>query len=161
MVKTREVIDTQDNCRETALRSLDRSAQSRAMLEAKLLQRGFSLETVTAITERFAEVGLLNDAEYAAALVRTRHQERGLARRAIATELARKGITGETASRALFSIDDDAERDMALVVAQQTLSSTEGLDSTVRYRRALAKLARRGYSSELAYHAVQQALEDC
>ncbi len=43
------------------------------------------------ILDRFEEVGLVDDAQYAEMIVRTRHAERGLSRRAISTELRRRG----------------------------------------------------------------------
>ena len=59
--------------------------------------------------DRFTEVGLIDDAEYARMLVRTRHAERGLSRRAIAVELRRRGIDDELAGDALEQVDADDE----------------------------------------------------
>jgi regulatory protein len=129
-------------------------------LREKLLRRGFAESVVTEVLERFVAVGLVDDAEYAACLVRARFNERGLARRGIAAELQRKGVSSEVASRALQQIDDDSQFSAAVTVAHKSLAHTEKQETSVRTRRAVAKLARLGYPSETAFSAVRQALAE-
>ena len=50
---------------------------------------------------RFAEVGLIDDRAFAEAWVGSRHAGRGLARRALAAELRRRGVDGETVGEAV------------------------------------------------------------
>ena len=56
------------------------------------------------------EVGLVDDAAYAGMLVRSQQAGRGLARRALAHELRRKGVDDETAQAALDEVDPPARR---------------------------------------------------
>ena len=74
------------------------------------------------VLDRFTEVGLIDDAEYARMLVRTRHAERGLSRRAIAVELRRQGIDDETARRALEQVDADDEEPAARALVRRKLA---------------------------------------
>ncbi len=91
-------------------------------------------------------------------LVRTRHQERGLARRALAHELRRKGIDPEVAERALEQVDDDAELAAARDLALRRARTSRGLDPVKRRRRLAGMLARKGYSPGVAMRAVDEAL---
>ncbi|MFR2394092.1 MAG: RecX family transcriptional regulator [Varibaculum cambriense] len=55
-------------------------------------------------------MGLLDDREYAAMLVRTRFQERGLVGRALVQELNRKGIAPDLQQEALAQICPNKRR---------------------------------------------------
>jgi regulatory protein len=92
-------------------------------------------------------------------IVRTRHAERGLSRRAISTELRRRGIDGEVGAAALEQVDDDSEADAAVELARTRLARTRGLDRDVRVRRTVGALARKGYSPSLAFEIVQRELD--
>ncbi|WP_253182082.1 regulatory protein RecX [Cellulosimicrobium cellulans] len=105
-------------------------------------------------------MGLVDDASYAEMLVRTRHGERSLSRRAIAAELRRRGIDEETSASALDQVDDDSEADAARDLARARLRRTAGLDRDVRIRRAVGALARKGYSPSLAFEVVQRELDE-
>ncbi len=91
-------------------------------------------------------------------LVRSRHTERGLARRALSHELRRKGIAPEVAEQALEQIDDDDELTAARELAQRRARATRGHDPVMRRRRLAGMLARKGYSAGVAMRAVDEAL---
>ncbi len=91
-------------------------------------------------------------------LVRTRHSERGLARRALAHELRRKGVAPEVAEQALEQIDDDDELTAARELAVRKARTSRGLDPVKRRRRLAGMLARKGYSPGVAMRAVDEAL---
>ena len=123
-----------------------------------MTRKGYPPEVLEPLLERFEEVGLIDDAEYAGMIVRTRHGERGLSRRAIAQELRRKGIDDETATGALDQVDDDDENDAARDLVRRRLARTTGLDREVRMRRVVGMLARKGYSPGLALSLVREEL---
>ena len=146
--------------RAIALRQLASAPRSRAQLTDKLAERGVADEVITVLLDRFEEVGLLDDQAYAEMLVRTRHDERGLARRALAQELRRKGIEGEVAEAALAQVDDDDEQVAARALVTRRIGATRGLERQRRRRRLGAMLGRRGYPAELAMRVVDEALAD-
>lgn len=152
------VEDATEKAREAVLRILTASQKSRRELEQLLGRKGYPEHVVTAVLDRFDEVGLVDDASYAETIVRTRHAERGLARRAIATELRRRGIDDDTAVEALDQVDEDDERQTAARLAARFVARTRGLDRDVRVRRAVGALARKGYSPGLAFGLVRDAL---
>jgi regulatory protein len=115
-------------------------------------------DVASAVLDRFTEVGLVDDAEYARMLVRSRHDDRGLARRALGDELRRKGISAELAAAALAELDPESERATAQRLVARKLASTRGLDTQVRVRRTLAALGRKGYPPGLVMEVVRDYL---
>ncbi|RPF22089.1 regulatory protein RecX [Myceligenerans xiligouense] len=147
-----------DAAREALLRILTAAQKSRRELEQALARKGYPESVVMPLLERFDEVGLVDDAAYAGTIVRTRHGERGLARRAISAELRRRGIDEDTATEALDQIDPDDERAAGARLAEKLVTRTRGLDRDVRVRRAVGSLARKGYAPGLAFELVREAL---
>ncbi|WP_245993262.1 regulatory protein RecX [Xylanimonas allomyrinae] len=147
-----------DLARETVLRILTATPKSRRELEQAMARKGYPEPVVARVLDRFAEVGLIDDVEYAHMVVRTRHSERGLARRAIAAELRRRGIDDDTAAEALGQVADDDERETAARLAGGLVARTRGLARDARVRRAASALARKGYPTGVAFAAVKDAL---
>lgn len=112
----------------------------------------------SAVLDRFTEVGLVDDAEYARMLVRTRHAERGLSRRALAVELRRKGIGDDLAAEALDEVDEDDEEATARRLVRRKLMATAGLDAQVQARRTYAALGRKGYPPGLVARLIREEL---
>jgi regulatory protein len=134
--------------------------RSRAELERKLAQKGCPDEVAAVVLDRLAEVGLLDDVAYAAMLVRSKQSSRGLARSALARELATKGVDRDIASDALEDIDEVAERARAEDLVAKRLRAMTGLSAQVQARRLSAMLARKGYPGGLAYAVIQAAIAD-
>ena len=147
-----------EHAREAILRTLTAAPKSRRQLMDAMTRKGYPVEVLEPILDRFEEVGLVDDAEYAAMIVRTRHGERGLSRRAIAQELRRKGIDDDTATDALDQVDEDDETTAARDLVQRRLARTTGLEREVRTRRVVGMLARKGYSPGLALTLVREEL---
>ena len=144
--------------RESVLRTLSAAAKSRAELVASLARKGFPEEVANQVLDRLGAVGLINDADYAEMLVRTRFHERGLARRAIAVELRRRGVPESEASCALEQVTDDDETKASIRLAIKVIARTSATTGEARVRRAAAVLARKGYSQSVTYSAVKAAL---
>ncbi|MFD7309762.1 regulatory protein RecX [Promicromonospora sp. NPDC059942] len=150
--------DAVEKAREVVLRILTAAQKSRRELEQSLARKGYPEDVVVQVLDRFGEVGLVDDATYAETIVRTRHAERGLARRGIAAELRRRGIDEDTAVEALDQLDPDDERAAGARLAGKLVTRTRGLDRQVRVRRAVGSLARKGYGPGLAFELVKDAL---
>ena len=84
---------------------------------------------------------------------------RGLSRRALAHELREKGIDDETAASALEQVDDEAELALARDLVARRLPSMRELAPDKQVNRLVGMLARKGYSSGLAFRVVRAALE--
>jgi regulatory protein len=121
-------------------------------------RRGVDDDVVAAVLDRFTEVGLVDDAQYAQMLVRSQVATRGLARRALAVELRRKGIAKDVADEALADVDDSAEEAAARQLLRRRWSA--GAQPAVAARRALAMLARKGYPPGLSSRLVREMVDD-
>jgi len=152
--------DAESVARSIALRLLTGAPRSRAQLAEAMASKDVPDDVADAVLDRFTQVGLIDDAEYARMLVRSRHADRGLARRALGLELRRKGIDDELAARALDMLDADQEEATARELARRRLASTSGLAREVRIRRVVAMLGRKGYSAGLAVRIVREILDD-
>lgn len=150
--------DPESVARAIVLRRLTGSAQSRAQLADALARRDVPEDVADRVLDRFTEVGLIDDQEYARMFVRSRHAERGLSRRALGVELRRKGIDDETAAVALEDVDDADEEQAARAIVRRRLRSTAGLETAVRVRRAYGALARKGYPGRLVARLVREEL---
>jgi len=150
--------DPEEVARAILLRLLTGAPRSRAQLAEALAKRDVPDDVAGRVLDRFGEVGLIDDAAYSQMLVRTRHSERGLSRRALAVELRRRGVDDDTAAEALAQVDDDGELEAARRLVVRKLASTRGLDVATRTRRAIAALGRRGYAPGLVARLVREAL---
>lgn len=150
--------DPESVARTIALNQLNHSPRSRAQLAEAMARKDVPDDVAERVLDRFEEVGLVDDAAYAGMLVRTRLSERGLARRALAVELRRKGIDPETAGAALAEVDTDDEEAAARRLVEKRLRAMSGLEPEVRRRRLAGMLARKGYGAGLSYRVINEAL---
>ena len=88
-----------------------------------------------------------------------RQAGRGLARRALAQELRRKGIDDEVARDVLDDVDDDDEVEAARRLVRAKLRSVRSLDRDKAVRRLVGMLARKGHSSSVAFRVVREELD--
>jgi regulatory protein len=152
--------DPHQVARQIVLRQLAMAPRSRAELLQKLEQRDCPAEVAAAVLDRMTEVGLIDDPAYAQMLVRSQQAGRGLARRALARELYKKGIEDELAQEALATISDEDERDRARALVDKKLRAMHGLDIAVQTRRLAGMLARKGYTSGVTYAVIRDAIAD-
>jgi regulatory protein len=155
-----ELGDPEVVARIICLRLLDHRARTRAELEAALSRRGVPEQSATIVLDRFAEVGLIDDVAYAARFASARHNERGLARRAISMQLRQRGVDSGIIEGALDEIDTESEVARAQTLVQARLRRLSGLDRAVQARRLTAMLARKGYPPGLAGDVVRRALAE-
>ena len=150
--------DPEGVARTIVLDSLTGQARTRKELADKLAKREVPDEVAIELLDRFTEVGLIDDSAYARQWVESRHRSRGLAPRALAQELRRKGVGDEEAKEALEQIGEDDQRAAARALVDRKLRSMSGLEPQVATRRLAGLLARKGYSAGLAFSVVREAL---
>jgi regulatory protein len=132
--------------------------RTRTELATALRQRGVDDEVAVEVLQRYGEVGIIDDTAFARAWVSSRHHGRGLARRALATELRQKGVDAETVGVALDELDPGTEAATARALVDRKLRTERGPASEALLRRLVGMLARKGYSPGLAIRVVRDAL---
>ena len=133
-------------------------ARSRGDLEQALAKKQVSAEVAAAILDKFEDAGLVDDAEFARSWVQSRQRSKGLSSRVLAMELRRKGVDDELVSDALDELDPQMEIEAAHRLVQTKLRSMSTLDETTKLRRLTGLLARKGYSSQVAFDVVRHEL---
>ena len=131
-----EMADPEAVARGICLRALTGTAKTRKQLADILAKKDVPEEAANAVLDRFAEVGLIDDAAFAAAWVSTRQSGRGLARRALASELRAKGVDGELAAAEVAEVDPQDEWDSARRLVERKVPSMRRLDRATAERAA-------------------------
>nr|WP_221208878.1 regulatory protein RecX [Nocardioides albus] len=144
--------------RKILLDALTGQARSRKELADKLEKKEVPAALATRLLDRFEEVGLIDDEAFARAWIASRQPGKGLARRALAQELRRKGIDDDVARDALDEIDPDDEREAGRRMVRRKLRSLERFDDQTKTRRLVGMLARKGYGAGVAYAIVREEL---
>ena len=152
--------DPESVARTILLDQLAGRARSRQELADKLAAKGVPAEVAGRLLDRFEEVGLVDDAAFARSWTDGRHRARGLAPRAIAQELRRKGVDEEVAKDALASIGSEQQEETARALVRKKLRSLARFDDTTKTRRLVGMLARKGYPSGLAFAVVREEIGD-
>lgn len=151
--------DVEAFARKILLDQLTGQARSRHELAGKLAKKNVPSAIAATLLDRFEEVGLIDDSAFARQWIESRGSRgRGLASRALAQELRRKGIDDEVARDALDEIERDDERDAAGDLVRRKLRSMSPLEDQVKTRRLVAMLARKGYAPGLAFAVVREEL---
>ena len=150
--------DPEAVARKILLDQLTGQARSRKELSDRLAKKNVPSDLATRLLDRFEEVGLVDDEAFAKAWIASRQPGKGLARRALAQELRRKGIDDEVARDALDEIDPADEELAARGLVRKKLRSLGRVDDLTATRRLVGMLARKGYGSGLAFAVVRDEL---
>ena len=151
--------DPEARAREICLRLLTLAPRTRAQLTDALRKRGIPDTVAAGVLDRYADVGLIDDAAFARAWVESRHYSRGLAGRALAAELKQRGIDSGEIRDAIEELGPAAEVSTARKLVAQRLACTRGEPAQARTRRLAGMLARKGYPPGLAFRVIREALE--
>jgi regulatory protein len=141
---------------DAGLRHLGRRAHSRQELRRKLERKGYEAGEVAGALTRLVELGYLDDAAFAGALVRRRSVTRGP--RALAAELAAKGIDRAGIDAALGETDAASQLEAATRLAERLYAEKPSPGYRETLDRVGAKLLRRGFSMEVARAACRTVL---
>jgi regulatory protein len=140
--------------RVSAVRMLGRQALTQAELRRRLLSRGLPEEAVAETLAWLAELGYLNDEEYAERRWESLRQRR-MGTQGIVHTLRHEGVPGAVAED-LRSRQDDAAQDEALAreLATQRNAHLQRVPWPQRRQRLYMFLARRGFDAETIHNAL-------
>ncbi len=151
--------------RAIALRKLTAAPRTRVQLADALAQRGVPNDVADATLDRFEDLGLVDDAEFARQWARSRQMGRGLARRALAYELRQRGVDDDLVKEALDDPELGDELETARELVRRRLAPgrsrlSDPIERERQARRAFGMLARKGYGGGVAARAVREALRE-
>lgn len=131
----------------TLLRALERRSFARADLGRRLVRKGHPRPAVEAALERAQGLGLLDDAAFALDYVQTR-AARGRGPSRLTRDLMAMGVERGHIDRALAAEwpEGSDRSDVPMALATRRAAQLGDLPRTVKRRRVLAYLARRGFA---------------
>ena len=148
---------------ERALDMLEARARAADELRRLLLKKGEPPHEVDAAIERLHIAGLLDDANFARQLTRSKALGAGLSRRRIQQELTKRGVAREIADGAIEEVFDEegVDEDVSIErVARKKLRMLAKVDDATRKRRLYGFLARRGYDNDDIQRVLRQVLAE-
>lgn len=123
-------------------------------LRQHLTKREFPESAIEASVQRLLELDYLNDARYAAAFVRTKSEQLGVAQ--LRRKLATLGIAADLIESAIGEYLTVNQRDLALQLAQSRYRTMRNLAPEVAERRISGFLLRRGFTAPEVWSAIRQ-----
>ena len=150
--------DVEAVARTIALRKLTARACTRHELDHALQAKKVPRAAIDAVLDRLEEVGLVDDASFAADWVVLRQQRRHLSRRVLRRELQAKGVERSEIDSALDHVDLDAERRSARELVERKRAAMNGLSREVQYRRLAGMLSRRGFDTATTTRVLTEVL---
>jgi len=153
-------IEAADAAKQVLLRRLSHAPRTRKELAKDLKDKDISDEVANVALDRFEEVGLINDQALASNYVASQHQRKGLGKNALRQQLRAKGVSDEVALEAISQITDDQEFQAAFALACKKIRSLQRDDAKTQLRKIVNVLARKGYSSNLAFRVAKEVIAD-
>jgi regulatory protein len=139
-----------EKAREIALRFIARRMRTSREIADKLASKGFERKVIAMVIEKFNAVGLIDDAEYANAFLRTSLKLSPKSYKLLKIELIKKGVTREVAAN---SIKESSELVSETEIARRLLTRARrryvNLPAGERRRKLFSFLARRGFSADV------------
>ena len=133
-----------------ALNLLAFRARSSRELHRRLVQKGTPPERAEQVIAKLRDAGLINDADFARQLTRSKLAT-GASRRRVQQELFKRGVSPEVADSAVEEVvEDEAFSDETSIerVARKKWRTLLELDPLARRRRLYGFLGRRGFNAD-------------
>jgi regulatory protein len=143
---------------DTVVRALGRRQLSAGETRELLMAQGAEPDEADELVARYEELGYLNDAALAEALVEKLSERNHKSRGVISRELAARKIPAELVTAALENLDDEHEFTLALEAATKRVSQLSAYDEATVERRLVGFLTRRGFSSGVVREATRRAM---
>ncbi len=160
MEEKNKEIEAADAAKQVLLRRLSNAPRTRKELAKDLKDKDISDEVANVALDRFEEVGLINDQALASNYVSSQHERKGLGKNALRQQLRAKGVSDDVALEAISQISDDQEFQAAFSLACKKIRSLQKDDAKTQLRKIVGVLARKGYSSNLAFRVAKEVITD-
>jgi regulatory protein len=160
MEEKNKEIEAADAAKQVLLRRLSHAPRTRKELAKDLKDKDISDDVANVALDRFEEVGLINDQALASNYVSSQHERKGLGKNALRQQLRAKGISDDMALEAISQISDDQEFQAAFALACKKIRSLQRDDAKTQLRKIVGVLARKGYSSNLAFRVAKEVISD-
>lgn len=147
------------NCKETALKIIERSYKTKKEMEKRLLEKGYNLEEINETLKFLERYNFINDESYAKAFIKDKTKTQG--KQKIKYALKNKGISEEIIEEELSNLDMEREKENANILAlkKYNILIKRENDKYKIKEKIIRFLISRGYNYEVAKDAVKEMLE--
>lgn len=147
--------ETSRKALEKALRLLSYRDRTRSEIRKRLLGDDFPEDIVEDVIGRLLGMGYLDDEKFSRDWVKTRTISKPMGKTRLAWELRAKGVEAPAVEEALESLDENAEYELALSLAEKRAEKSDTGDPSFRTKTA-SFLRRRGFG----WNAIARALDE-
>ncbi len=141
---------------EQALNFLSFRKRSRKEVYDRLRKSDFPEETILSVLDRCQDLKYIDDYSFAESFIKDKTNINKHGSRRIKQELRLKGISDEIINS--FEVDQEAEYEMALRLAEKRVRSYKNDDYQKKYRKLSGYLARRGYDYSIISDVLKEVL---
>ena len=147
------------NCKETALKIIERSYKTKKEMEKRLLEKGYNLEEINETLKFLERYNFINDESYTKAFIKDKTKTQG--KQKIKYALKNKGISEEIIEEELSNLDMKKEKENANILAlkKYNILIKRENDKYKIKEKIIRFLISRGYNYEVAKDAVKEMLE--
>lgn len=147
------------NCKETALKIIERSYKTKKEMEKRLLEKGYNLEEINETLKFLERYNFINDESYTKAFIKNKTKTQG--KQKIKYALKNKGVSEEIIEEELSNLDMKKEKEKANILAlkKYNILIKRENDKYKIKEKIIRFLISRGYNYEVTKDAVKEMLE--
>ncbi len=143
-------------CKESALRTIERSYKTEKEIRDKLLSKEFDIETVDTTIDFLIEYGFIDDSKFVSMYIKDRIRTQG--RNKIRYSLISKGVNKLLIEEAFSELDRDDEMERATILCEKKyLNISKREDDDFKIKNKLTRyLLGRGYDYDIAKEVIRE-----
>lgn len=143
-------------CKESALRTIERSYKTEKEIRDKLLSKEFDIETVDSTIDFLIEYGFIDDSKFVSMYIKDRIRTQG--RNKIRYSLISKGVNKLLIEEAFSTLDRDDEMERAIILCEKKyLNILKREDDDFKIKNKLTRyLLGRGYDYDIAKEVIRE-----
>ncbi|MBS6006611.1 MAG: recombination regulator RecX [Clostridium baratii] len=143
-------------CKESALRTIERSYKTEKEIRDKLLAKEFDIETVDSTINFLIEYGFIDDSKFVSMYIKDRIRTQG--RNKIRYSLISKGVNKLLIEDAFSTLDRDDEMERAIILCEKKyLNISKREDDNFKIKNKLTRyLLGRGYDYDIAKEVIKE-----
>ena len=143
-------------CKESALRTIERSYKTEKEIRDKLLAKEFDIETVDSTINFLIEYGFIDDSKFVSMYIKDRIRTQG--RNKIRYSLISKGVNKLLIEEAFSTLDRDDEMERAIILCEKKyLNISKREDDDFKIKNKLTRyVLGRGYDYDIAKEVIKE-----
>lgn len=147
-------------CKSAALKIIERSYKTRKQICGKLVEKDYDEVTIEKVIDFLKEYKLLDDEKYAEAYIKEKIKNQG--KNKIMYALINRGILKEIIEEKLSLIDDEQEKQAAIILAEKKYSIILKSENDPRkiYKKLGDYLIGKGYNFQVVKVALNKILKE-